>query len=416
MKKQFIIALAVSICTFSFAQKKELKNVEKAIKNVNFSEAKAALNQAKALMASMDEKSKNKYYYLFGKALYANGAGSTEDIDKALESLSKVKGAYKDEIATLKQTMTNEILTKANKAYEDKDFSVASKYFDHAYRTSSKDTLFLYYAAATAVNVKEFDRALRLYEELKNLGYTGIKKEYFSTKKETGEEEVTDKNTRDLYVKGKSHINPGERLTDSKKPEIVKNIALIYVNKGDNDKALAAMKDARAESPDDINLILSEANVHFKMGNTEKFKTLLIKATDMDPNNAELRYNLGVIASESGEVEEAKAYYTKAIELNPKYINAYINMAALVLGGEESLITEMNGLGSSKADDKRYDELRGERQELYKSAIPYLTKALEIDSKSLNAAKTLMNIYSVVGETEKYKALKETVDALEAGN
>ena len=39
-----------------------------------------------------------------------------QDIDKALESLSKVKGAYKDEIATLKQTMTNEILTKANKA------------------------------------------------------------------------------------------------------------------------------------------------------------------------------------------------------------------------------------------------------------------------------------------------------------
>ena len=113
MKKQFIIALAVSICTFSFAQKKELKNVEKAIKNVNFSEAKAALNQAKALMASMDEKSKNKYYYLFGKALYANGAGSTEDIDKALESLSKVKGAYKDERADFKEVNTDFLFSPA---------------------------------------------------------------------------------------------------------------------------------------------------------------------------------------------------------------------------------------------------------------------------------------------------------------
>jgi len=28
----------------------------------------------------------------------------------------------------------------------------------------------------------------------------------------------------------------------------------------------------------------------------------------------------------------------------------------------------------------------------------------------------LMNIYSVLGETDKYKGLKETVDTLEAGN
>ena len=416
MKKQIIIALVFLISVFSFAQKKELRAAEKAIKSNSYSQAKAALKQAEALMASMDEKLKAKYYYLLGQALYANGAGSTKDIDKALESLSKVKGAYSTEITILKQTMANGILTKANKAYEEKDFSTASKHFEHAYRTSTSDTLFLYYAAATATNVQEYERALGLYEELKNLDYTGIEREYFSTNKETGEEEVTDKSTRNLYVKAKSHINPGERLTDSKKPEIVKNIALIYVSQGNNEKALTAMKDARSESPNDINLILSEANVHFKMGNKEMFKTLLEKATTIEPNNAELRYNLGVIASESGEIEQAKAYYNKAIELDSTYINAYVNMAALILGSEESIIEQMNSLGSSKEDDKRYDELREERQTIYKLAIPYLTKALEIDSKSISAAKTLMNIYSIIGETDKYKALKEIVNSLETEN
>jgi len=416
MKKQLIIALAFSISAFSFAQKKELKTAEKAIKGNNFAEAKAALNQAKALMTSMDEKSKAKYHYLLGQALYANGAGTTQDIDMALESLESVKGSYESEVVELKQTMTNGILTKGNKAYEDKDFSSASKYFEHAYRTSTKDTLFLYYAAATAVNVQEFDRALSLYEELKQLDYTGVQKEYFATNVETGEEEVVDENTRDLYIKAKSHNNPGERLTESKKPEIVKNIALIYVSNGDNEKALTAMKEAREESPDDINLLLSEANVHFKMGNKDEFKRLLEIATQKDPNNPELQYNLGVIASESGDDEAAKKYYDKAIELDANYINAYINTAALILNGEQALIEEMNGLGSSAKDDKRYDELREERQNIYKSAIPYLDKALEIDSKSVNAAKTLMNIYSVLGETDKFKAMKEKVEAIEAGN
>ncbi|WNH12065.1 tetratricopeptide repeat protein [Thalassobellus suaedae] len=414
MKKQIIIALAFSISAFSFAQKKELKAVEKAIKGSNYAEAKAALKQAEGLMSEMDEKSKTKYYYLLGQALYAGGAGSMEDVDGALESLEKAKGAYGSEIATLKQEMVNGMLTKGNESYEKKEYSLASKYFEKSYRLSQKDTLFLYYAAATAVNVQEFDRALGLYEELKNLGYTGVKKEYFATNNETGEEEVLEKSTRDLYVKAKSHINPGERLTESKKPEIVKNVALIYVSQGNNEKAIEAMKAARAESPDDINLILSEANVHYKMGNMDEFKKLLEKATQMDPGNAELQYNLGVVSAEANHIEEAKGYYEKTIELDPNYINAYINLSALVLAGEEPLIKEMNGLGTSKADDKRYDELRDQRQNIYREAIPYLAKAIEIDAKNLSASKTLMNIYSILGETDKYKSLKETVDALEA--
>src|SRR5690606_27696165 len=71
MKKQIIIALAISISAFSFAQKKELKAVEKAIKGNNYAEAKSALKQAESLMSAMDEKAKAQYYYLHAQALYA---------------------------------------------------------------------------------------------------------------------------------------------------------------------------------------------------------------------------------------------------------------------------------------------------------------------------------------------------------
>lgn len=413
MKKQIIIALAFSISAFSFAQKKELKAAEKAIKNANFSEAKQALKQVEPMLSSLDDKLKSQYYYLIAQSLFANGNGSNQEIDKAIESLGNVTTGYVGEVSQLKTDMLNNFLSKGNKAYEAKDYKGASNYFESAYNVKETDTVFLYYAAATAVNVQDYDRALNLYKKLKDIGYTGIQKEYFATNVETGEVQVLDKSTRDLYVKAKSHIKPGERLTESKKPEIVKNVALIYVSQGDNDKAIAAMKDARAESPDDVNLILSEANVHYKMGNKEEFKNLLQLATKIDPTNPELQYNLGVISSESDHPDEAKAYYEKAIELDPSYVNAYINLSALVLAKEEPIVKEMNGLGTSKADDKRYDELREERQNLYKQAIPYLTKALDLDTKNISAAKTLMNIYSILGETDKYKAMKTKVEALE---
>ena len=413
MKKQITIALALLISALSLAQKKELKAAEKAIKSDDFAGAKTALAQAESLMSAMDEKLKSKYYYLKGQALYAKGKGTDTEVKEAIENLGKAESAYSTEVATFKKNMANDFLKIGNEAYNAKDYSKASNYFEKSYRASKTDTLFLYYAAATAVNVKEYDKALKLYEELKDLGYTGIETQYFATNVASGKEEVLDANTRDLYVKAKSHIKPGERKTESKRPEIVKNVALIYVSNGDNDKALEAMKEAREQSPGDVNLILTEANVHYKMGNKEEFKSLLQKATALDPKNPELQYNLGVIASESEELEEAKKHYEKAIALDPDYVNAYINLSALVLAREKPLIDEMNNLGTSAADNKRYDELKEERQDLYKTAIPYLSKALAIDDKNISAAKTLMNIYSSLGETDKFQELKAKIATLE---
>lgn len=416
MKKQIIIALTIAMCSFSFAQKKELKVAEKAIKGSNFAEAKLALTQAESLLSTMDSKLKDKFYYLKGQSFFANGGGSLKDFDAALENFGKVKNGYAGEISKLKLELSNSLIKKGNKFYEDKNFAKASKFFESAYKVNAKDTVFLYYAAATAVNVKDYDRALDLYEKLKDVGYTGITKQYFAVNKSTQKEEAfPNKDTRDISVKTKSHINPTEKKSVSKKPEIVKNIALIYVSQDKNEKAIEAMKAARAETPDDVNLLLTEANVHFKMGNTEEFKKLLKQATKMDPKNPELQYNLGVIAADSKEIEQAKSYYEKALELDPTYINAYINLSALILGKEEAIIEEMNGLGTSAADDKRYDELREQRQNIYKEAVPFLTKALEIDAENISAAKTLMNIYSILGESGKHKEMKELVEAIEAG-
>jgi len=415
MKKQVIIALAFLISTFSFAQKKELKAVEKALKSNNFSEAKATLSQVEPMLSGLDSKTKSQYYFLKAESFYANGAGSNNDVDKALESLSLVTEGYSAEVLELKQKMISSLLTKGNAAYEKNEYGLASNNFEKAYRVSTKDTVYLYYAAATAVSLQDYDRALKLYKELKDLKYTGIENQYYATNLETKEEEFfQNKSMRDLSVKAKTHSNPIDKKAESKKAEILKNIALIYLNKEDNENALAAMKEARAESPDDINLLLSEANVYYKMGNTEEFKSLLELATTKDPKNPELQYNLGVIASESDHPEEAMTYYKKAVELDPNYVNAYINTAALILNKEQALIEEMNGLGTSKKDDLRYDELRGMRQEVYKEAIPYLVKACEIDSENISAAKTLMNIYSVLGEKAKHDELKVIVDALEA--
>lgn len=417
MKKQLIIALAFSISAFSFAQKKELKTAEKAIKKENYAEAKAAIIQAESLMSAMDEKTKANFYYLKGQALYAKGKGSMADIDIAIESLNNVKGAYSSEIAQLKQTMTNGFLTTGNAAYEKKDYSKASKYFEKSYRITKRDTLFLYYAAATAVNVKEYDRALKLYEELKNLNYTGIEKQYFATDKESGKESVLDKSTRDLYVKGGSHISPGERFTESKKPEIVKNVALIYISQGDSEKALQAVKDARVENPDNVDLIINEANLYLELKDEDKFKELIEEALVKQPDNEVLHYNIGVISMKKGDIAGAQSSFEKVLSLDPNYADAALNLSNVYIEKGNVVIEDMGKLGMNKADDAKYEILKVEKNNLFQKGAEVLTTYISNNPKpNGNILTQLKNIYSALGDVKKSKEIGAQIDAMTEGN
>ncbi len=412
MKNSILVALAILVSTVSFAQKKELRTAEKAIKNSNYAEAKTALNQAESMMSAMDEKQKAQYHFLVAEALYAKGTANDTDLNKAIENLLMVGSDYKSESTELKTTMENELLTKANSLYKANNFAEAGTKFEQLYNVVPSDTTYLYYAAVSAVSAQDMDEALKHYLELNKLGYTGIEKEYFATNKETGAEEVMDKANRDVFVKTGSYIKPGERLTESKAGEITKNIAFIYVNLGKTEEALAAIKQAREQNPTDVNIILTEANLQYKLGNKDEYKTLIEKAIQLDPNNVDLFYNLGVLSAEAGYNDKAKEYYDKVIEMDPTYTNAHTNLAALILGEEAVLIEEMNGLGTSAKDNKRYDELKAERKELYNSAIPYLEAVLKVDSENLEVTTTLMNIYSAIGNTEKYKQMKAKVQEL----
>ncbi|WP_163514946.1 tetratricopeptide repeat protein [Gelidibacter japonicus] len=422
MKKQIIIALALLVGTFSFAQKSEIRDAEKAIKKNNFAEAKSAINTAESLIGSADDKLKAQFYFVKGQAFYANGTGTDADMDIAIESLNMVEkvegknGKYSKNVDEIKQGMLNTFLTKANAALEKKNYAASSAGFEKAYKMSKSDTLFLYYAAATAVNGEDYDTALKHYEELKNLGYVGVETEYLAVNKETNEEEAfPSKAMMDISVKAGTHIKPTIKKSESKQGEIVRNVALIYMNQGNNEKALEAMKDARVANPDDASLIISEANMQLKMGNRDEFKRLIQEALVKDPNNPELLFNLGIVAAEAGETDAAKGYYEKALKIKPDYTDVHNNMAVLILSQEQAIIEKMNALGSSAADNKKYDELKEERSQLYREAIPYLETTLKLRPTDLQTAKTLLNIFSALGDTAKQKEMKAKVEAIESG-
>ena len=401
----FAIALLISVS--GFAQKKELRKAQKLFSEGKVDESFKMLEDNDALFDAADDKTLASYSLLLAKI-----ARSKSEFKKAYDFLSPITNSpsVKSDVAIELNELTTDIINSAIKDNEKKEYSASAEKLFLAYSISPEtNSDYLYFAASGAVNAKDFDLALEYYLMLEKIKYDGVSTKYFVTEVESGNEIEVQKSEYDLYKKTKQYKDFREEKTESKFPEIVKNIALIYAQKGDNEKAFTAIKNARKENPNDINLILTEANIYIELDEKEKFGQLMNEAIAMDPNNGNLYYNLGVVTRDLGDLSLAREYYEKAIELDPKLENAYLNLVALILEGETAIVEEMNNLGTSRSENARYDVLKKEREDLYRECIPILVNIINID-KNKEAIRTLMNIYGTLGDTSGFKSMKALLE------
>ena len=411
MKQLFTLFLGLAL-TVGFAQKKELKTAQKQFKASKVEEAKATLETNKALLeGTTDAKIKTQYHFLLGQI-----ARLDKDFQSAYDNLKMAEGnsSIKAALATEMQQLTSDIVNAAIEQSEAKEFIPSSNNLFLAYQMDPEANVdYLYYSATNAVNGSDYPLALERYILLRDINYTGVVTKYYVTEVATGQETEVSATEYGIYQKSKSYTNAREQDSESKYPEIVKNIALIYNQLGQKDNAIKAVQDARKANPGDVGLILTEANIYIELGERERYQELIIEALEQDPNNAVLYFNLGVVNSETGDKVKSREFYEKAIELDPKMENAYLNLVALILEDESSIVEQMNSLGNSRADNLKYDELKAKREELYLECVPVLKSLIALDESNLEAVKTLRNIYGTIGDNEGFMAMKAIVEKYE---
>lgn len=417
MKTKILLIAALALATITFAQKKEVKALEKAIKSGSYGEAKTLVGAADALMGSMDDKTKEKFNLLKAQAFLGVGNKNIADLKQAAEAFKSLEGTKY--AADGKTGLSNVVAAMVNSAVDDQNnnkFEEAGVKLEDAYQYSGDNKDYLFFAASNYLNAKNYTKASELFENLLDQGYKGQRTLYYAVNAETGaKKDFPDKQERDLLVLSKEYINPTEELSESRESTIMNYLIAIYSVEGNSEKALGLLDKAIAASPNDSKLLISKANAYLKMDRMDKYKEVISQVLEMDPTNAELHYNLGVSEDQLGNKENAKKYYQKTVELDPTYAAAYNNIAALILSDDQRLMDEMNNLGTSNADYDRYDSLKAQRKGLYKEAMPYLEKALAEKPDYLGVAKTLYNIYQQLGETSKADEVKAKIDALEAG-
>ena len=307
-----------------------------------------------------------------------SGLNTTLDYEKKTG-----KAVFTNDINETVKTFQPMFLNYAIDLGNQKKYKESASVLYSLYQLDKKDTDKLFYAASYATNAQDYDLALQYYNELKAINYSGEKTLLYAVNKASNKEEsFSSVKERDLFIKGGSHEKPRD------------------------EKVTTAIQEARKTNPEDSSLLITEANLYLESKDFAKYKELVSEALVKQPNNADLVFNLGVISNNNNEKVEAEKYYKRAIEIDPKYANAYLNLAILKLEPEKGLIDKMNKLGTSPADNKKYEVLKKQRQDLFKSVIPYLEKAVELNDKNPDVNKTLLSVYNALDMTDKAKALK----------
>lgn len=103
------------------------------------------------------------------------------------------------------------------------------------------------------------------------------------------------------------------------------------------------------------------------------------------PNQGEVQYLYGVYEKQAGNTEQAKAYWLKAVGYSPKHLLALISLADALL--RENRETE---------------------------ALPYATRAVEVEPSSWRGHMVLANVYLRMGSLDE--AVKEAERAMELGH
>lgn len=206
-----------------------------------------------------------------------------------------------------------------------------------------------------------------------------------------------------------------------KSAEIYLQDVFFKLDNGQEAEAMQLLKEGKTKFPDQkAVLAIEEVNYYLGKGNFEKANKSLEEAIEIYANDPEdkkngheilktLYFNAGVTYTtladsakkkndtENYELyrEKAVSYYQKTTELDPKYIKAYNQIAAMLVDEANVYTNEANRIPVERGraeDKKKYDALITKANALYERAAAELEKAYAIE-KTRFLRDNLMSVY-----------------------
>jgi tetratricopeptide (TPR) repeat protein len=416
MKKSIFLAVLVLVSAGCFAQK---ANVSKARNYVeaetpDYAAARVAINEA---LQNEETKNLTNTWYVAGYVGYKEfdsnnlnrQMGRQIDIDawgaSVMESLSYWEKAYelalvptydkkgkaKYDTRTPKLILpkvveyynNSPLISAGFNAYEANNPSLAYEMFiahvnipelkivqDHPEELAKllRDTSYytcLYYAGRFAYEAKRYDEAIATLDRMNN-------------------EHATANALRKEIIYANEYIYQ------------------IYLEQQDTVNAVASIQKSIQLFPEEPWFMQNLINLYINSGQEDKAVEYLDLAIQREPNVGQYYNSKGSILARIGRFEDSFAAFDKAIELEP-------NNALFVSSLGFAYVDLGNKINDDAAylDAKAYAVEKKKADEAFQNALKYFEKAYELEPDNYDYKRSLRSLYYRLGMDDKYEALAD---------
>ena len=373
-----IFALLIFVGFNSFAQKAELQSAMNYVKWNDLEKAKTSIDNCTANESTMG----------MAKTWYWSGFIYQAIADSKDEKLAALKpGALEQALKSYKKAL--ELDVKSNdytQEITDKMRNIAYNYMEQG---------------ITNFQEKKYEDALKNFE----IGIA-VKKDFFNQTDTNGINNCALSAYKSgqyakaaLYYNQVISLNAGDART-------FMALSSTYLNQNDTTSALKALGQGISKYPQDKDLASRQFNLYLISGKASEAYVEAEKSIQLDPTNANLYLNKGILAEQLNKPEDAEASYKKAIELNPGLFDAQYNMGTFYYNQG----VEMNRKANDIKDNKKYEAAKKQADEKFKVALPYLEKAFELNRKDTGILQSLKVLYSRAGNQEKVNMINKAIE------
>ncbi len=194
-------------------------------------------------------------------------------------------------------------------------------------------------------------------------------------------------------------------------PTVYTSLAAIY--KDENDKANAAKyADLAVELfPDNYNALINAASIHLMLQNAERAQKILSDMAEKYADNPIVFFALGVAYDQIKMPNDAEKAYIKAIELKPDYFDAIFNLGAFYVSQGVAIKAEADDIPPTET--QKYDAMIERSNDMFKKAVPRLEQALEMKPNDIPVMSTLKDLYVHLRIMDKANAMDAEIKKLE---
>lgn len=157
--------------------------------------------------------------------------------------------------------------------------------------------------------------------------------------------------------------------------------------KAEFNKSIEVLEEGLKVYPDNAEMLVTLSTAYIGADRGSEAREKYKKLVEAKPDDKNIRYNYGVLLLGADDFEGAETQFKKAIEIDPAYDNAIYNLGVTYLKWGTYL--------NKKADEE--GKVNDEYKAKYQLALPYLEKAVEMSDANAQTWELLGKVYSVLG-------------------